>query len=151
MPQINDNSLVTLHYQLGLTDDSILEDTFPYEPMTFQLGSGELARGLELALIGLQIDDEQTVDIGPELAFGFSDETLLRSFPRSEFDPDIELQEGLIIEFSTPGGDTIPGTILQFNDQEVRADLNHPLAGETIRYRVMIVDVVNANEKRELH
>jgi FKBP-type peptidyl-prolyl cis-trans isomerase SlpA len=151
MPQINDNSLVTLHYQLGLTDDSILEDTFPYEPMTFQLGSGELARGLELALIGLQIDDEQTVDIGPELAFGFSDETLLRSFPRSDFDPDIELKEGLIVEFSTPGGDTIPGTVLQFYDQEVRADLNHPLAGETIRYRVMIVDVANANEKRELH
>ena len=146
MPKINQTSLITLHYQLGLTDDTILEDTFDEAPVTFRLGSGELAKGLELALFGLEPDDEQTIDIGPELAFGFSDETLLRSFPRAEFDPDIELQEGLIIEFSTPGGDTLPGTILEFNDEEVWADLNHPLAGQTVRYRVKIIDVVNNRE-----
>ena len=151
MSRINHSSQVTLHYQLGLTDDTILEDCFDGAPMTYRLGSGELARGLELALLGLQTDDEQTVDIGPELAFGFSDETLLRSFPRTDFDPDIKLQEGLIIEFSTPGGDTIPGTILEFNDEEVKADLNHPLAGQTVRYRVKIIDVVNIDEDRALN
>ena len=146
MPKINHTSLITLHYQLGLTDDTILEDTFSTEPMTFRLGSGEIAKGLELALFGLQPDNEQTIDIGPELAFGFPDETLFRSFPRADFDPDIELQEGLIIEFSTAGGDRLPGTILEFNDDEVKADLNHPLAGETVRYRVKIIDVVNNRE-----
>lgn len=151
MTEINHNSLVTLHYRLGLTDDTVLEDNFDQEPITIRLGSDELARGLELALLGLQPNDEQTVDIGPELAFGFPDETLLRSFPRAEFDPDIELQEGLIIEFSTPGGDTLPGTILAFNDEEVRADLNHPLAGQTVRYCVKIIDVVNVDGNRELN
>ena len=151
MSRINHSSQVTLHYRLGLTDDTILEDSFDEAPMTYRLGSGELARGLELALLGLQIDDDQTVDIGPELAFGFTDETLLRFFPRADFDPDIELQEGLIIEFSTPGGDTIPGTILEFNDEEVKADLNHPLAGQTVRYQVKIIDVVNIDEDRELN
>ena len=151
MSRINHSSQVTLHYRLGLTDDTILEDSFDDAPMTYRLGSGELARGLELALLGLQVDDEQTVDIGPELAFGFPDETLFRFFPRADFDPDIELQEGLIIEFSTPGGDTIPGTILEFNDEEVKADLNHPLAGQTVRYRVKIIGVVNIDEDRELN
>jgi len=89
MSQINHTSLVTLHYRLGLTDDSILEDTFDDEPMTVQLGDGEMAKGLELSLLGLEPDDVQTVDIGPELAFGFSDETLLRALPRTEFDHDI--------------------------------------------------------------
>jgi len=147
MCEINHSSLVTLHYRLGLTDDTILEDTFNDDPMTVRLGSGEIAKGLELALLGLRPGDEQTIDIGPELAFGFPDETYFRSFPRAEFDSDIDLQEGLIIEFSTPGGDTLPGTILEFNDQEVRADLNHPLAGQTIRYSVKIIDVVNVSMK----
>jgi FKBP-type peptidyl-prolyl cis-trans isomerase SlpA len=151
MLKINNSSLVTLHYRLGLTDDTILEDTFSTEPMTFQLGSGDIARGLELALLGLQIDDEQTVDIGPELAFGFSDETLLRSFPRVEFDPDIELQAGLIIEFSAADGGTIPGTILEFNDEEVKADLNHPLAGQTVRYSVKIINIENKLERSVLN
>jgi len=151
MCEINHSSLVTLHYRLGLTDDTILEDTFNDEPMTVRFGSGEIARGLELALLGLQAGDEQTVDIGPELAFGFPDETYFRSFARAEFDPDVELQEGLIIEFSTPGGDTLPGTILEFSDEEVRADLNHPLAGQTVRYSVKIIDVVNVDEEKQLN
>ena len=54
MAIINPNSLVTLRYQLGLTDDSIIEDGFEMEPITVQLGKGEMAEGLELALLGLR-------------------------------------------------------------------------------------------------
>ncbi|MFA9418661.1 MAG: peptidylprolyl isomerase [Gammaproteobacteria bacterium] len=151
MSQINHTSLVTLHYRLGLTDDSILEDSFDDEPMTVQLGDGEMAKGLELSLLGLESDDVQTVDIGPELAFGYSDETLFRAVPRSEFDPDIELEAGVIIEFSTDEDNTLPGTILGFDDQEVQVDLNHPLAGQTVRYSVKILEVVNVEENRELN
>ena len=151
MSEINHTSLVTLHYRLGLTDDTILEDNFDDEPMTVKLGDSEMARGLELSLLGLKPDDVQTVDIGPELAFGYPDETLFRSLPRSDFEPDIKLEPGLIIEFSTDDGNTLPGTILEFNDIEVKIDLNHPLAGQTVRYRVKIIEVVNIEENRELN
>ena len=143
MSPINTNSQVTLFHRLGLTDDSVLEDTFDDAPLTIRLGRGEMAEGLELSLIGLKPGDEQTIDIGPDLAFGFVDETLFRSLPRSDFDEDLTLEQGLIIEFSNDDGNTLPGTILEFDDVEVRIDLNHPLAGQTIRYRVKIVDVQN--------
>ncbi len=143
MNKINRTSLVTLHYRLGLTDDTVLEDSFDEEPMTVQLGKGDMAEGLELALLGLRTGDEQTIDIGPDLTFGHIDETMFHALPRSEFDPDLELQEGLIIEFSTPEGNSLPGTIIAYNDNEVRFDLNHPLAGQTVRYSVKILDVIN--------
>lgn len=143
MVKINRTSLVTLHYRLGLTDDTVLEDSYDEEPMTVQLGNDEMAEGLELALLGLRKGDEQTIDIGPDLAFGHIDETMFHALPRSEFDPTLELQEGLIIEFSTPEGNSLPGTIIAYDDNEVRFDLNHPLAGQTVRYSVKILDVVN--------
>lgn len=143
MAIINPGSLVTLHYQLGLTDDSIIEDSFEMEPITVQLGKGEMAEGLELALLGLREGAEQTIDINPDMAFGQMDETMFRAMPRASFDPELELQEGLIIEFSTPEGDTLPGTILAFNEHEVRIDLNHPLAGQVVRYSVKIIKVEN--------
>jgi len=152
MSQIERNSHVTLFYRLGLTDDQVLEDNFDDEPMEVQLGCGEMAEGLELALIGLREGDEQTIDIGPDLAFGYIDETLFRSIPRAEFDPEIELERGLIIEFATEEGETLPGTILDFDDVEVRVDLNHPLAGQTVRYSVKIVAVDNdSSESKTLH
>jgi FKBP-type peptidyl-prolyl cis-trans isomerase SlpA len=152
MSMIERNSLVTLFYRIGLTDDQILEDNFEDDPITVQLGCGEMAEGLELALIGLQEDDEQTIDIGPDLAFGYVDETLFRALPRAEFDPDLELEPGLIIEFATEDGETLPGTILEHNEEEVRVDLNHPLAGQTVRYSVKIVAVEEApEESKTLH
>jgi FKBP-type peptidyl-prolyl cis-trans isomerase SlpA len=152
MSMIERNSRVTLFYRIGLTDDQVLEDNFDDEPMTVTLGCDEMAEGLELALIGLKEGDEQTIDIGPDLAFGYIDETLFRAMARAEFDPDIELEPGLIIEFATEDGETLPGTILDINDSEVRVDLNHPLAGQTVRYSVKIVAVDDdPDEPKVLH
>ena len=153
MSAIERHSRVTLYYRLGLTDGQILEDNFDDEPTTIQLGRGEMAEGLELALVGLKPGEEQTVDIGPDLAFGHVDETLLRAIARAEFDPDLELERGLIIEFATENDKTLPGTILDFNEIEVRIDLNHPLAGQTVRYRVKIVAIDNntSDQPETLH
>ena len=152
MAIIERNSRVTLYYRLGLTDDQVLEDNFDDEPMVVVLGQGEMAEGLELALVGLREGDEQTIDIGPDLAFGYVDETLFRALPRAEFDPAMELEAGLIIEFANEDGDTLPGTIIDFDEQRVHVDLNHPLAGQTVRYSVKIVEVDNsANEPQVLH
>jgi FKBP-type peptidyl-prolyl cis-trans isomerase SlpA len=138
---IERNSRVTLYYRLGLADGQVLEDNFDDDPMTVLLGQGEMAEGLELALIGLRAGEEQTIDISPDLAFGYVDENLVRSMPRSDFDPGLELEPGLIIEFANEDGDTLPGTILGVDDASVRVDLNHPLAGQTVRYTVKIVAV----------
>ncbi len=151
MSQIERNSRVTLFYRLGTTDDSVLEDNFEDEPMTVELGRGEMAEGLELSLIGLREAEEQTIDIGPDLAFGYIDETLFRSIPRAEFDPDMELEPGLIIEFATEEGETLPGTVLDFDKVEVRVNLNHPLAGQTVRYSVKIVAIDDSTESITLH
>ncbi len=144
------NSIVTLHHKLGLIDGNILEDTFDDEPLTFRLGTGELAEGLELSLIDLEEGDEQTLDIGPDLAFGFPADDMIHSLPRKEFNPEQELVTGLIIEFSTPSGDRVPGTILEFDDTSVKVDFNHPLAGQTIRYSVKIIEVESPDEAEPL-
>ena len=141
MSLIERNSRVTLHYRLGLTDGQVLEDNFDDDPMTVQLGRGEMAEGLELALLGLKTGEEQTIDIGPDLAFGYVDETLFRRIARSEFDSSFELERGLIIEFETEDGQTLPGTVIDFDEQLVHIDLNHPLAGQTVRYSVKILEV----------
>ncbi len=146
MSQIERHSRVTLHYRLGLTDGQVLEDNFDDDPMTVQLGRGEMAEGLELALLGLRAGEEQTIDIGPDLAFGFVDETLFRRIAREEFDPAFELERGLIIEFATEDGQTLPGTVIDFDEQIVHIDLNHPLAGQTVRYSVKILEVETDEE-----
>ena len=143
MKKIQRNSIVTLHHQIGFTDGTVLEDTFNDEPLTYRLGEGELAEGLELSLLGLQEGDEQTLDIGPDLGFGYTDDNLIQTLNRSEFNSDYPLEEGLIIECSVPSGETLPGTLLEVGAEQVKVDFNHPLAGHTTRYHVKIIEVEN--------
>lgn len=144
--KIQRHSRVTLHHQLGLPDGTVLEDNFDEAPLTVQLGSGELAEGLELSLIGLEAGDEQTLDIPPDLAFGYPEEDAIQELPRCEFRDDAPLEPGVIMEFTLPNGDTLPGTILEADGERVRIDFNHPLAGHTVRYRVRILAVDTAPE-----
>ena len=150
MSKIKSDSIVTLHHQIGYTDGSILEDTFDSEPMQIEMGSGDLAQGLEMALLDLEAGDEQTLDIPPDLAFGFTDPENIHQIDRGEFNSELKLFKGLIIEFSLPSGEAVPGTILEFDDKSVKVDFNHPLAGHTVRYRVKIIAVVEASHQQGL-
>ena len=51
------------------------------------------------------------------------------------------MQPGLIIGFSTPAGDEVPGTVREVGDDTVLVDFNHPLAGREIIFDVKVLDV----------
>ena len=96
----------------------------------------------------LKVEEERSSDS----EIGHVDETLFRVMPRADFDPELELEAGLIIEFANEDGETLPGTILSFDDSEVHVDLNHPLAGRNVRYSVKIVAIDNDSpEPKILH
>jgi len=140
-PEIAPGSRVTLHFSLALTDGTEALTTFDEEPLTFVLGDGSLPEGLELALYGLRQGNEQTLQLTPEQAYGFHDESLIHRMPRADFPPDIEPEPGQIIRFTTPAGEETAGRILELDADQVRVDFNHPLAGQDVVFRVVVLAV----------
>ena len=138
-PEIAPASRVTLHFALSLMDGSEALSTFEDEPLSFVMGDGSLPEGLELALYGLRRGDEQTLQLAPEQAFGFHDDTLVHQVPREGFPPNTE--PGQIIHFTTPAGDDTAGRVLELGPEQVRVDFNHPLAGHVVVFRVVILAV----------
>jgi len=61
--------------------------------------------------------------------------------PRSEFAPELPLDVGTVIAFSTPSGEEIPGMIKEVKDDVVIVDFNHPLAGHDVIFEVEIVEI----------
>ena len=139
--QIRPGSRVTMHYTVRLEDGMVADTSREGEPLTFTLGDGSVVPGLELALYGLRAGDTQTLAIAPQDAFGFRDPDNVHTLPRSEFPADMELEEGLIVEFATPSGETTPGAVRRVGKDEVEVDFNHPLAGHEITFEVEILSV----------
>lgn len=138
---IQPGSEVLMHFSIRLEDGTLAESSFEEEPMRFTLGDGTLVEGLELALLGLKPGDRQSLKIAAENAYGFPDQANVQPVERSEFPQDMDLQPGVIIAFTTPAGDEIPGTILAVGDSQVTVDFNHPLAGHEIEFEVEIIEV----------
>jgi FKBP-type peptidyl-prolyl cis-trans isomerase SlpA len=131
-----------MHFSLSLEDGTVAEATRDdNEPLTFVMGDGTMIEGLELALYGLKAGDKQTLSIEPKLAFGYHDPGNVHSMPRDEFPDDMQLSRGVIIEFNTPAGDEVPGTVTEVGESEVKVDFNHPLAGHEVTFEVEILSV----------
>lgn len=142
-PVIGFNSTVVMHSTITLEDGTVADTTVGAEPLRFAMGDGSLVTGLELALFGLKAGDRQSLRIGPADAFGFRDEQNIHWMERAEFPADMALEPGLIIGFATPGGEEIPGVILEVREDSVRVDFNHPLAGHEVGFEVEILEVTN--------
>ena len=138
---IGPGSEVSMYFTLSLPDGTVADCTDENEPLTFVMGDGSLIEGLEMMLYGLKEGDKQCLSADPVDAFGYPDEESIHVMPREEFDDSFQLEEGVIIEFQTPSGEALPGTLKKITDNEVTVDFNHPCAGFVITFDVEIVKI----------
>jgi FKBP-type peptidyl-prolyl cis-trans isomerase SlpA len=138
---IQPGSEVSMRYRITLEDGTVADATEGDDVFSFTMGDGTLIEGLELALYGLKEGDNQTLSIDPENAFGYTDEDNIHDMPRDEFPSEFELKPGLIMEFTTPSGEAVPGAVREVHEDSVKVDFNHPLAGHTIEFWVEIMQV----------
>ncbi len=138
---VSKDSKISVHYSLMLADGIPVDGTQDGEPMSFAMGGGAMIPAFESIMLGMKVGDKQQVSLDPREAFGFPDEANKHWMEKSLFADDMDIQEELIIEFSTPAGDQVPGVIQQITDDKVLVDFNHPLAGHEIIFSVEIVAI----------
>lgn len=139
---INEQSRITLHFELALEDGQLVDSNFDGKPAQFVYGDGSLLPDFEAALLGMNAGDEACYEMTPEKAFGAHNPSNVQTLPRSSFGMDIE--EGVVVSFADAAKNELPGVIKQIDDTQVEVDFNHPLAGHTLSYRVKIVAVEEA-------
>jgi FKBP-type peptidyl-prolyl cis-trans isomerase SlpA len=144
---VSEGTRVFLNFSVSLEDGSEVDTNFGGDPVDFVVGDGSLLPGFERRLFGMSAGERQMFTVPPEDAFGQPNDNNLQYLPRQQFDDDTALEIGLVYSFADAGGGELPGMIIAFDDEEVTVDFNHPLAGRTILFDVLIHRV----EAAELH
>lgn len=138
-------SIVVLHFRLELGDGTEVDATTPDEPFTVVLGQGSLLSSLEQHLLGVDAGDRKRILIPAADAYGELETGPIERLPRGDFPGEAELAPGLVLAFSLPNGEEVPGTVLAVESDEVIVDFTHPLAGHDLVFDVEIVSVTNAS------
>ncbi|PCF97411.1 FKBP-type peptidyl-prolyl cis-trans isomerase [Vreelandella nigrificans] len=144
---ITAHQVVTLHYVLSdvLNDGGtqVLDDSMARnKPLEYLHGHDNILPGLERALEGKVVGTELRVTLSPAEAYGLRNEDLVQEVSRSSFG-SAELAPGSRFQTEGEAGPQIV-TVLSIDGDKVTVDTNHPLAGNTLRYQVTILDVRDA-------
>lgn len=125
-------------------DAEIHRDDIAYGPKFVILGEGWLPKGLEDSIVGLDAGKQTTIELPPEKGYGTRDPGRMRLVSLRRFrDKGIDPAPGAQVEFEGR-----PAVVRAVGAGRVQVDYNHPLAGRTLIYDVLIERVLeDENEK----
>lgn len=129
---------VKVEYSGQFEDGEVFDSTEKHggEPLEFVVGSGMLVSGFEKAVEGMDTGEEKEITLKPEDAYGQENPEYIQKLPKDKFPPEAEV--GMMIGIPTQMGQ-IPAKITKMEDDGVTIDMNHPLAGKTLIFKIKVV------------
>lgn len=148
MNTIEEQQVVTLTYELREHGPSgeLLERMDANYPFIFLFGTGKLLPSFEDQLFGLSEEDAFEFTLSPQEAYGPVRPSDIVSVPLKAFKIDGEvppnmLVKGNYVSLTNEEGQTYNGKILDWDDQQVKVDFNHAMAGKTLHFKGAVLHI----------
>jgi len=136
---ISPGKTVKVHYKGVLDDGTVFDSAEGKEPLQFEVGSGQVIPGFDNAIQQMDVGTTKTVMIPSQEAYGAVRPEMIATLPHAQFPEDLNLQVGQMLQLSTPQGD-LPVQVVEVNNEGIKIDGNHPLAGQNLTFELTIVD-----------
>jgi FKBP-type peptidyl-prolyl cis-trans isomerase 2 len=140
---VSNGSKVSLDYE-GRLESGEIFDTSKHgdhsHPLEFEVGSGQVIPGFDKAVLGMKVGEEKEFSIEPEEAYGNVNPELKKEIPKNALPKEQEPKPGMTLIVSTPQGQ-FPVKILEVNKDDVVIDLNHPLAGKKLIFKIKLLEI----------
>jgi FKBP-type peptidyl-prolyl cis-trans isomerase SlyD len=144
--QVGPDTYVTLAYVLYGEDGDVLDSTDEEEPLSYLHGYGQIIAGLERRLEGMVRGDVRSVTVPAAEAYGEYHREAVLEVEKADFPDPASIVVGDEYVAESDDGEMMPMTVIEVNDDNCIVDTNHPLAGETLRYEVTVLDVRPATD-----
>lgn len=141
MQQVKNGDTVRVHYHGRLTDGTTFDSSEGREPLEFSVGSGQVIKGFDDALVDMTIGEKKTVNIPVDQAYGPHNDDMMMEYPLSEFPPDMHPAVGMELHMSDNQGNVFPVVIAEVLENSVVLDANHPLAGQDLVFEIELVSI----------
>lgn len=154
MLEIGRNSMVTLTYDLRIDDDKgeVVEQATDVQPLEFLYGAGVMLPKFESHLAGLKEGEPFTITLKKNDAYGEVNEEAVVELPKHVFMVDGKFDDELIkvgntVPMMSSNGQRLNGLVLELNDEIIKMDFNHPLAGEDLFFAGTVIGVREASDE----
>lgn len=151
---VEKDKAVSFHYTLKDAEGEQMETSREKDPMSYLHGANNIIPGLEKAMEGRAINDEFSVTIQPEDAYGVRNENNVQRIGLKRLKGIGKVSVGQVLNLQTEKGQ-VQVTVLKVGRFNIDVDGNHPLAGRELTFDVEVTDIREATaeelEHRHVH
>jgi FKBP-type peptidyl-prolyl cis-trans isomerase 2 len=141
MAKIKKGDKIKVEYEGTLDDGTVFDSSKGKEPIEFEVGSGKVIPGFDDAVMGMEKGEEKEFKIKADDAYGQTNEKLIQIVPKDKLPKDPAPKEGMMLGVQLPNGQKIPARITKVEADNVTIDLNHPLAGKDLNFKIKIIEL----------
>lgn len=136
---------VKVEYTGSFDDGTVFDSTEKHgQLLEFEVGAGQVIKGFDNAVEGMEKGQEKKIRIEPKDAYGDRNPAMIKRIPREKFPKEKEPQKGMMLALVAPDGMQIPVMVEEVTDKEVVIDINHPLAGKKLNFKIKLSEVEEA-------
>jgi FKBP-type peptidyl-prolyl cis-trans isomerase SlyD len=156
--KIEKNKVVAVSYELRISENSeeIVDVAYDDDPLEFIFGSGMMLQKFEDNLEGLSKGDTFELKLSIDEGYGDRNEDFISEIPKEIFEQNGKIEDGLldvgnIISMQDEDGNHVNGQVIESDNQMIKMDFNHPLAGEELYFSGKILNVRVATKQETEH
>lgn len=142
--KLEDGSVFDTTDEKVAKESDVFKENVKYNPVLLVVGRQQAVEGLDEALEGMEAGQEKEVTVKPDKGFGDRKPDLINVVPLARFE-----KENL---------NPVPGMVVTINERDgmvksvgggrVIVDFNHPLAGQTLTYKVKLEKLLNTPDEK---
>ena len=141
MSKVKNENKVKVHYTGTLADGTVFDSSREREPIEFTVGGGEMIKGFDEAVVGMDVGETKNFTIEADDAYGHRRDEMVFKVDRSQLPEEMEPQVGQHLQTEAEGGQPVILEIIEVGDAQVTLDGNHPLAGKDLSFDIEVVEV----------
>ncbi len=138
--KVKEGDTVAVKYTGKLASGKVFDSNEDADVLSFQVGAGVVIPGFDQAVLGLGKGESRTVEIAPEDAYGPRRDELMMDVDKGIFQGN-DVEPGMQVDLSDQSGQRYRATVVEIQEEKVRLDLNHQLAGETLTFDVRVEEI----------
>lgn len=141
MSKVENGNTVAVHYTGTLNNGNQFDSSVGKEPLTFEIGSGQVIPGFESNIVGMTVGETKTFTLEPEDAYGPLATEAIQEVTRNRFPDDFEVKVGETVHGQTQEGVPFSAKIVSEQNETITLDFNHPLAGQDLTFEVELLTI----------
>ena len=142
MAQVKEGDVVRVHYTGKLNNGEQFDSSVGREPLEFTVGAGQMIKGFDAAMPGMNVGEKKTINIAPEDGYGEKSEDAIIEFPKENIPEDMKLEAGMPLTLTNQEGQPVPVIVVEVKDDVVVLDANHFLAGQELVFDIELVEII---------